>query len=171
MTAGGSQSRSVTEPQRDQGQSPSFSRSPINCNLFAKVLDNPSISVYNKSNETNPKGTFIMDCLFCKIIAGDIPSAKVYEDELVYAFRDIAPMAPTHILIVPKAHLASADEVTAENSGYVARIFEVIPKIAAAEGLANGYRVITNCGEDGCQSVKHLHFHLLGGKKLPDQMA
>ena len=86
-----------------------------------------------------------MDCIFCKIIAGDIPSAKVYEDELVYAFRDIAPMAPTHILIVPK--------------------------IAAAEGLVNGYRVITNCGEDGCQSVKHLHFHLLGGKKLPDQMA
>ena len=112
-----------------------------------------------------------MDCIFCKIIAGDIPSAKVYEDELVYAFRDIVPMAPTHILIVPKTHLASADEVTAENSASVARIFEVIPKIAAAEGLINGYRVITNCGEDGCQSVKHLHFHLLGGKKLPDQMA
>ena len=112
-----------------------------------------------------------MDCLFCKIIAGDIPSAKVYEDELVYAFRDIAPMAPVHVLIVPKAHVASADEVNGENSRYVARIFEVIPKIAAAEGLENGYRVITNCGEDGCQSVKHLHFHLLGGKKLPDQMA
>ena len=112
-----------------------------------------------------------MDCLFCKIIAGDIPSAKVYEDDMVYAFRDIAPMAPTHILIVPKVHMASADEVTAENSGYVARIFEVIPKIAATEGLTGGYRVITNCGEDGCQSVKHLHFHLLGGKKLPDQMA
>ena len=112
-----------------------------------------------------------MDCLFCKIIAGDIPSAKVYEDELVYAFRDIAPMAPVHVLIVPKVHMASANEVTAENSGYVARIFEVIPQIAAAEGLDNGYRVITNCGEDGCQSVKHLHFHLLGGKKLPDQMA
>ena len=112
-----------------------------------------------------------MDCLFCKIIAGEIPSAKVYEDELVYAFRDIAPMAPVHVLIVPKAHLASADEVTAENSRYVARIFEVIPQIAAAEGLEKGYRVITNCGEDGCQSVKHLHFHLLGGKKLPEQMA
>ena len=112
-----------------------------------------------------------MDCLFCKIIAGDIPSAKVYEDEMVYAFRDIAPMAPVHILIVPKCHMASADEVTSENSAYVARIFEVIPRIAQAEGLSNGYRVITNCGEDGCQSVKHLHFHLLGGKKLPDQMA
>ena len=112
-----------------------------------------------------------MDCLFCKIIAGDIPSTKVYEDELVYAFRDIAPMAPTHVLIVPKLHVASADEVTGENSRFVARIFEVIPQIAAAEGLTNGYRVITNCGEDGCQSVQHLHFHLLGGKKLPDQMA
>ena len=112
-----------------------------------------------------------MDCLFCRIIAEEIPSAKVYEDELVYAFRDIAPMAPTHVLIVPKVHVASADEVTAQTSSYVARIFEVIPKIAAAEGLTNGYRVITNCGEDGCQSVKHLHFHLLGGKKLPDQMA
>ena len=112
-----------------------------------------------------------MDCLFCKIIAGDIPSAKVYEDEMVYAFRDIAPMAPTHILIVPKVHVASADEVNGENSAYVSRIFEVIHQIAAAEGLTGGYRVITNCGEDGCQSVKHLHFHLLGGKKLPDQMA
>ena len=112
-----------------------------------------------------------MDCLFCKIIAGDIPSTKVYEDDMVYAFRDIAPMAPVHVLIVPKCHISSADEVSSENSAYVARIFEVIPRIAQAEGLTNGYRVITNCGEDGCQSVKHLHFHLLGGKKLPDQMA
>lgn len=112
-----------------------------------------------------------MDCLFCKIVAGEIPSTKVYEDELVLAFRDIAPMAPTHILIIPKAHMASAEEVTPENSGYVARIFEVIPQIAAAEGLTKGYRVITNCGEDACQSVKHLHFHLLGGRRLPEQMA
>ena len=111
------------------------------------------------------------DCLFCKIIAGQIPSSRVYEDELVYAFRDINPMAPVHILIVPKEHIASADGVTAENSAAVARIFECVPKIAAAEGLSNGYRVITNCGEDGCQSVKHLHFHLLGGKKLPESMA
>lgn len=111
------------------------------------------------------------DCLFCKIIAGEIPSAKVYEDDAVYAFRDIAPMAPVHVLVVPKQHIASADGITPENSAYVARIFEVIPKIAAAEGLTNGYRVITNCGEDACQSVKHLHFHILGGKKLPDQMA
>ena len=112
-----------------------------------------------------------MDCLFCKIIAGDIPSTKVYEDDMVYAFRDIAPMAPTHILVVPKVHIPSADGVTGENSAYVSRIFEVIPTIAAAEGLTNGYRVITNCGEDACQSVKHLHFHVLGGKKLPEQMA
>lgn len=112
-----------------------------------------------------------MDCLFCSIVKGEIPSKKVYEDDMVYAFRDINPMAPTHILIVPKCHIQSADEVTEENSPYVAHIFEVIPKIAKAEGLTNGYRVITNCGEDGCQSVKHLHFHLLGGKKLPESMA
>ena len=167
----GYSSTASRSPFPHKGRLTRKSNSPINCNLFAKVLDNRRFSVYNKSNETNPKGISIMDCLFCKIIAGDIPSAKVYEDDMVCAFRDIAPMAPTHILIVPKAHLSSADEVTAENSGYVARIFEVIPKIAAAEGLANGYRVITNFGEDGCQSVKHLHFHLLGGKKLPDQMA
>ena len=111
-----------------------------------------------------------MDCIFCRIIAGDIPSAKVYEDERVFAFKDINPQAPVHVLVVPKAHLESADAVTVENSGYVAAIFEAIPKIAAEAGLENGYRVITNCGEDGCQSVKHLHFHLLGGRKLPENM-
>ena len=111
-----------------------------------------------------------MDCLFCKIIAGDIPSTKVYEDELVYAFRDIAPMAPTHILVVPKAHMASVNGVNAENSTYVARIFEVIPQIAATEGLVNGYRVVSNCGPDACQSVAHLHFHILGGKQLSERM-
>ena len=111
-----------------------------------------------------------MNCIFCKIIAGEIPSAKVYEDELCFAFRDINPQAPTHVLVVPKAHVASADEISAENSKYVAAIFEAIPKIAAAEGLENGYRVITNCGEDACQTVKHLHFHVMGGKKLPENM-
>ena len=111
-----------------------------------------------------------MDCIFCKIIAGDIPSAKVYEDDSVYAFRDIQPQAPVHVLVVPKTHVASADEITAENADLVAKIFAAIPKIAAAEGLTNGYRVITNCGEDGCQSVKHLHFHVLGGKKLSERM-
>ena len=112
-----------------------------------------------------------MNCLFCKIIAGDIPSAKVYEDDLVYAFRDIAPQAPTHILVVPKVHMADCNAVTAENSAGVARIFEVIPQIAAAEGLTNGYRVVSNCGEDAGQTVPHLHFHILGGKKLALEMA
>ena len=112
-----------------------------------------------------------MDCLFCKIIAGDIPSTKVYEDEFVYAFRDINPQAPTHILVIPKTHIASVAEVSGENSDVVAHIFEVIPKIAAAEGLANGYRVVSNCGPDAGQTVFHLHFHILGGKELSLQMA
>ena len=109
-------------------------------------------------------------CIFCKIIAGEIPSAKVYENELVYAFRDINPQAPVHVLVVPKCHIDSTDAVNAENSASVAAIFEAIPEIAKAEGLSNGYRVITNCGDDGCQSVKHLHFHLLGGKKLSEKL-
>ena len=112
-----------------------------------------------------------MNCLFCKIIAGDIPSAKVYEDETVYAFRDIAPQAPTHILVVPKVHMSGCNDVTAENSAVVAHIFEVIPQIAKAEGLENGYRVVSNCGEDAGQTVPHLHFHILGGKKLALEMA
>ena len=112
-----------------------------------------------------------MDCLFCKIIAGDIPSTKVYEDELVYAFRDINPQAPTHVLVIPKAHLSSVNDVTAENSGVVAHIFEVIPQIAKAEGLAGGYRVVSNCGADAGQTVHHLHFHILGGKALSLEMA
>ena len=111
------------------------------------------------------------NCLFCKIIAGEIPSTKVYEDELVLAFRDIAPQAPTHILVIPKAHIGSVAEITAENSGVVAHIFEVIPAIAKAEGLENGYRVVSNCGEDAGQTVHHLHFHILGGKKLPETLA
>lgn len=108
-----------------------------------------------------------MDCLFCKIVAGEIPSTKVYEDEKILAFRDIAPEAPMHVLVVPKEHIPSADAVTEQNSTAVARIFEVIPKIVAAEGVTNGYRVLTNVGEDGGQSVKHLHFHVIGGTKLP----
>ena len=111
------------------------------------------------------------NCLFCKIIAGDIPSTKVYEDETVYAFRDIAPQAPTHILVIPKAHIGSVQEVTAENSGVVAHIFEIIPRIAEAEGLTGGYRVVSNCGPDAGQTVPHLHFHILGGKTLQAEMA
>ena len=111
-----------------------------------------------------------MDCLFCAIIAGDIPSKKVYEDESCYAFLDINPQAPTHCLVVPKAHIPSADAVSGENSAVVAKIFEAIPKIAKSLGLEGGYRIISNVGEDGCQSVKHLHFHILGGKKLAENM-
>ena len=112
-----------------------------------------------------------MDCLFCAIINGDIPSKKVYDDELCYAFYDINPQAPVHFLVVPKLHIPSADAVNEENSRYVSHIFEVIPKIAEKVGLSGGYRIITNIGDDGCQSVKHLHFHVLGGKKLSENMA
>ena len=112
-----------------------------------------------------------MDCLFCIIIAGDIPSTKVYEDDLVYAFRDIAPQAPTHILVIPKTHMDSMNAVTKENSTVVAHIFEVIPQIAAAEGLSGGYRVVSNCGADAGQTVFHLHFHILGGRALSLEMA
>ena len=111
------------------------------------------------------------NCLFCKIIAGDIPSTKVYEDETVLAFRDIAPMAPTHILVIPKAHIGSVAEITGDNSSVVAHIFEVIPTIAKTEGLDGGYRVVSNCGDDAGQTVHHLHFHILGGKKLSLEMA
>ena len=112
-----------------------------------------------------------MNCLFCKIIAGDIPSTKVYEDETVFAFRDIAPQAPTHILVIPKEHISGCNGVTAENSAVVAHIFEVIPQIAKAEGLDNGYRVVSNCGDDAGQTVHHLHFHILGGRQLTLEMA
>lgn len=110
------------------------------------------------------------DCLFCKIIAGEIPSTKVYEDESVYAFRDINPQAPVHVLVLPKQHIACADEIDESNSYLVAKCFEAIKKIAAAEGLSNGYRVVNNCGEDGGQTVRHLHFHILGGEKLTEKM-
>ena len=111
------------------------------------------------------------DCLFCKIIAGTIPSTKVYEDETVLAFRDIAPQAPTHILVIPKAHISGVSDITGENSAVVAHIFEVIPQIAKAENLENGYRVVSNCGADAGQTVHHLHFHILGGKQLALEMA
>ena len=111
------------------------------------------------------------NCLFCKIIGGVIPSTKVYEDELVLAFRDIAPQAPTHILVIPKTHIPSVDGITGENSAVVAHIFEVIPQIAKAEGLVDGYRVVSNCGDHAGQTVHHLHFHILGGKQLALEMA
>ena len=111
------------------------------------------------------------DCLFCAIIAGEIPSTKVFEDELCYAFRDINPQAPTHVLVVPKEHIPSVDGINSSNSAVVAHIFEVIPQIAAAEGLTGGYRVVSNCGDDAGQTVHHLHFHILGGKRMEDKMA
>ncbi len=105
------------------------------------------------------------DCLFCKIIAGEIPSNKVYEDELVYAFYDIDPQAPTHFLVIPKAHIGSCGEITAENSNVVARCFEVISKVTEELGISE-FRVVSNCGESAGQSVRHLHFHVLAGRDM-----
>ncbi|MCR5782841.1 MAG: histidine triad nucleotide-binding protein [Clostridia bacterium] len=106
------------------------------------------------------------DCLFCKIIAGDIPSAKVYEDDTVFAFRDINPQAPVHVLIIPKEHIRSAADITPDNSAVIAHIFEVAAKIAKDEGCSDGFRIVNNCGDRAGQTVKHLHFHLLGGRDL-----
>ena len=107
-----------------------------------------------------------MDCLFCKIIAGEIPSSKVYEDDMVYAFNDIDPQAPVHILIIPKEHIASINEVNESNSAVVAHIFEVAAKLAKEKGLEDGYRIVTNIGDDAGQTVKHLHFHMMGGRSF-----
>lgn len=110
-----------------------------------------------------------MDCLFCKIIAGDIPSAKVYEDEQVFAFRDINPQAPVHVLVVPKKHMANILECDGET---MAALLNAVQKIAAQEGIdRDGFRVISNCGKNGAQSVNHLHIHMLGGKQLTESMA
>ena len=111
------------------------------------------------------------ECLFCKIVAGEIPSTKVYEDDSVFAFRDIAPQAKTHILVIPKAHIASVAEINSENSAVISHIFEVIAQIARDEKLDGGYRVVSNCGDDAGQTVHHLHFHILGGEKLSVEMA
>lgn len=112
------------------------------------------------------------NCLFCKIIAGEIPSKKVYEDDDVYAFHDVNPNAPVHVLVIPKRHISSVAEVDDTNIETVSRVMLAIPKVARQIGLSeNGYRVITNCGEDAGQTVKHLHFHILGGKKLPVALA
>lgn len=108
------------------------------------------------------------NCLFCKIVAGEIPSKKVYEDETVFAFHDINPNAPVHVLVIPKAHIPSIAAVNGENIETVSKVLLAIPKIASMLELdEGGYRVITNCGEDAGQTVHHLHFHILGGKKLP----
>ena len=111
------------------------------------------------------------NCLFCKIAAGVIPSTKVYEDESVLAFRDIAPQAPTHILVIPKAHISGMSEVSAENAALVAHCLEVAALVAKQENLTGGYRIVSNCGDDAGQTVHHLHFHILGGRKLSLEMA
>ena len=112
-----------------------------------------------------------MDCIFCAIARGDIPSKKVYEDDICLAFHDINPQAPVHCLVIPKEHIPSVDAIDKENAHIAAHILSVIPTVAKELGLKNGYRVISNVGEDGAQSVKHLHFHILGGKKLSENMA
>jgi len=106
------------------------------------------------------------NCLFCKIAAGEIPSNKIYEDDKVLAFYDIDPQAPVHFLVIPKEHIGSADEIDGTNSAIVAHVFEVIAKIAKELKLEKGYRIVNNCGEDGGQTVGHLHFHVLGGRLL-----
>lgn len=110
------------------------------------------------------------NCLFCKIIKGDIPSTKVYEDEKTYAFRDIAPMAPTHVLVIPKQHVSGMNTIDELDDATLAACLRACRKVAELEGLAGGFRTVSNCGDNACQSVKHLHFHVLGGKKLSDRM-
>ncbi len=107
-----------------------------------------------------------MDCIFCKIANNEVLSEKVYEDEKFLAFNDLDPQAPVHVLIIPKEHVKSADEITDKNSDIVGKMFIIAAKIAKEKGLDNGYRIVNNCGEDGGQTVKHLHFHLLGGRKM-----
>ena len=110
------------------------------------------------------------DCVFCKIIDGSIPSKKVYEDDQILAFYDLEPQAPVHVLVIPKQHICCADAVDESNAGVIAHIFTKIPEIAKSLGLTNGYRIVNNCGNDGCQSVKHMHFHILGGTQLSGRM-
>ncbi len=107
-----------------------------------------------------------MECLFCKIVSGEVPAQKVYEDDSMLAFRDISPMAPTHILVIPKLHLNSAADITTEHAAAIGAIFAKIADIAKAEGLSSGFRVVTNSGKDAGQSVEHLHFHIIGGRSL-----
>jgi len=107
-----------------------------------------------------------MDCIFCKIANGTIPSNKVYEDDKVLAFYDLEPQAPVHFLVIPKEHITSAAEITDENSDIIAHIFSVISKVTKELGLENGYRIVNNCGQDGGQTVPHLHFHVLGKRLL-----
>lgn len=111
-----------------------------------------------------------MDCIFCKIVNGEIPSNKLYEDDKIISFYDINPEAKVHFLVVPKEHICCADKIDENNSSIIAYIFEKIPMLAKKANITNGYRIINNCGEDACQSVKHIHFHILGGEKLPEHI-
>ena len=111
------------------------------------------------------------NCLFCKILSGEIPSAKVYEDENVYAFRDINPQAPSHILVIPRKHIPSMNAVTEASDAELASCLRAVRLVAKQEKLENGYRVVSNCGPDACQSVPHLDFHILGGTQLSDRMS
>lgn len=105
-----------------------------------------------------------MDCIFCKIARGELPCKKIYEDETVLAFEDLDPQAPVHVLVIPKVHIASAMEITFENSAVIAHIYEVVAQIAPQLGLTNGFRIVNNCGQHGGQTVHHIHFHVLGGR-------
>jgi len=112
----------------------------------------------------------VSDCIFCKIIAGEIPSDKIYEDDMTVAFRDLHPQAPVHFLVVPKKHIECAADITAENSAEVARCFEVIAKLVEQEKLQGGFRVINNCGENAGQTVPHIHFHVLAGEVMGEKI-
>ena len=112
-----------------------------------------------------------MDCIFCKIVSGEIPSTKVFENDKVLAFRDLNPVAPVHILVIPKKHVGSVNDITDENVEYISEIFKVIPEIVKQEGISDsGYRIVSNNGDDAGQTVHHLHFHILGGRKFSDGM-
>ena len=107
-----------------------------------------------------------MDCIFCKIVKKEIPSSSVYEDEYILAFKDLNPQAPIHVLVVPKEHITSINEVNKKNADIIAHIFEKIPEITKSLGISDGYRIVSNCGEKAGQSVEHLHFHILGGREM-----
>lgn len=111
-----------------------------------------------------------MDCVFCKIVAGELPSKTLYEDDLVKAFYDVNPVAPVHFLVVPKKHIASINEVNSENSAVIAHIYEVIAKLAKQLKLESGYRVITNCGKDAGQTIFHIHFHVIAGVNMGEKL-
>ncbi|HCA04537.1 MAG TPA: histidine triad nucleotide-binding protein [Ruminococcaceae bacterium] len=111
------------------------------------------------------------DCIFCKIIDGSIPSKKAYEDDKIVAFHDLQPQAPVHVLVVPKQHICCADKIDESNADVIAHIFTKIPHITKSLGLVNGYRIVNNCGDDACQTVKHIHFHILGGTQMAGGMA